>query len=423
MKDYLPRIADKLLEERLDAKGAVLIEGPKWCGKTTTAKQKAKSFISMDRPDMTRQYQQMAELSPSTLLEGETPRLIDEWQIAPNIWNAVRYEVDNRDEFGQFILTGSAVPNELDESMHTGTGRISRLLMRPMSLYESKDSNGEVSLKDLFEGQNISAIDETSLEEIAFFICRGGWPKAIGLDEKTALFQAIDYYDAVISTDISRVDSIKRDKEKAKKLLKSYARHVGTQSSLETIRQDMLANQSDTFDQVTLYSYLDALRKIFVIEDSPAWNPNLRSKTSIRTTDTRYFSDPSIATASLGIGPKDLLDDLNTMGFLFENLCIRDLRIYTDYLDGTVYHYRDRYGLECDAVIHLRNGAYGLVEIKLGGDKLIEEGAETLKDLASKINTNNMPNPSFMMVLCAKAPFAYKREDSVYVIPITALRP
>ena len=423
MKDYLPRIADKLLEERLDAKGAVLIEGPKWCGKTTTAKQKAKSFISMDRPDMTRQYQQMAELSPSTLLEGETPRLIDEWQIAPNIWNAVRYEVDNRDEFGQFILTGSAVPNELDESVHTGTGRISRLLMRPMSLYESKDSTGEVSLKDLFEGQNISAIGETSLKEIAFFICRGGWPKAIGLDEKTALFQAIDYYDAVISTDISRVDSIKRDKEKAKRLLKSYARHVGTQSSLETIRQDMLANQSDTFDQGTLYSYLDALRKIFVIEDSPAWNPNLRSKTSIRTTDTSYFSDPSIATASLGIGPKDLLDDLNTMGFLFENLCIRDLRIYTDYLDGTVYHYRDRYGLECDAVIHLRNGAYGLVEIKLGGDKLIEEGAETLKDLASKIDTNNMPNPSFMMVLCAKAPFAYKREDSVYVIPITALRP
>ena len=423
MKDYLPRIADILLEERLDAKGAVLIEGPKWCGKITTAKQKAKSFISMDRPDMTRQYQQMAELSPSTLLEGETPRLIDEWQIAPNIWNAVRYEVDNRDEFGQFILTGSAVPNELDESMHTGTGRISRLLMRPMSLYESKDSNGEVSLKDLFEGQNISAIGETSLEEIAFFICRGGWPKSIGLDEKTALFQAIDYYDAVISTDISRVDSIKRDKEKAKKLLKSYARHVGTQSSLETIRQDMLANQSDTFDQVTLYSYLDALRKIFVIEDSPAWNPNLRSKTSIRTTDTRYFSDPSIATASLGIGPKDLLDDLNTMGFLFENLCIRDLRIYTDYLDGTVYHYRDRYGLECDAVIHLRNGAYGLVEIKLGGDKLIEEGAETLKDLASKIDTKNMSKPSFMMVLCAKAPFAYKRNDGVYVIPITALRP
>jgi len=422
MKEYLPRIADKLLEERLYAKGAVLIEGPKWCGKTTTAKQMAKSFISMDRPGMSKQYQQMAELSPNTLLEGETPRLIDEWQIAPNLWNAVRYEVDNRDEFGQFILTGSAVPNEFDDSMHTGTGRISRLLMRPLSLYESKDSNGDISIKDLFEGKTISAINETSLEEIAFFICRGGWPKAIGLDEKPALFQAIDYFDSVVSTDISRVDSIKRDKERAKRLLKSYARHVGTQSSLETIRQDLLANQSDTFNQVTLYSYLDALRKIFVIEDSPAWNPNLRSKTSIRTTDTRYFSDPSIATAALGIGPNDLLDDLNTMGFLFENLCVRDLRVYADYLDGTVYHYRDSYGLECDAVIHLRNGAYGLIEIKLGGDKLIDEGAETLKKLAYKINKKNMSKPSFMMVLCAKAPFAYKRNDGVYVIPITALR-
>ena len=418
MKEYLPRIADKLLEERLDAKGAVLIEGPKWCGKTTTAKQQAKSFISMDRPDMTKQYQQMANISPNTLLEGETPRLIDEWQIAPNLWNAVRYEVDNRDGFGQFILTGSAVPHEFDDSMHTGTGRISRLLMRPMSLFESKDSSGEVSLKNLFERENITAIDETSFEKIAFLICRGGWPRSIGLNEKPALFQAIDYFDAVVSNDI-----IKRDKEKAKRLLKSYARHVGTQSSLETIRQDMLANQSDTFDQVTLYSYLDALRKIFVIEDSPAWNPNLRSKTAIRTTDTRYFSDPSIATASLGMGPNDLLTDLNTMGFLFENLCVRDLRIYTDYLDGTVYHYRDRSGLECDAVIHLRNGAYGLVEIKLGGDKLIEEGAETLKDLASKIDTKNMSKPSFMMVLCAKSPFAYKRNDGVYVVPITSLRP
>ena len=233
----------------------------------------------MDQPDMTRQYQQMAELSPNTLLEVETPRLIDEWQIAPNLWNAVRYEVDNRDEFGQFILTGSAVPNEFDDSMHTGTGRISRLLMRPMSLYESKDSSGEVSIKDLFEGENISAIDETSLEKIAFLICRGGWPKAIGLAEKPALFQAVDYFDALVSTDISRVDSIKKDKERAKRLLKSYARHVGTQSLLETIRKDMLANQSDTFDQVTLYSYLDALRKIFV---SDAFN------------DGFYFVDESI---------------------------------------------------------------------------------------------------------------------------------
>lgn len=423
MKRYLPRIADKLLEDRLNAKGAVLIEGPKWCGKTTTAKKRANSFISMDKPDMAKQYQQMAELSPNTLLDGDTPRLIDEWQLAPNLWNAVRYEVDNRDEFGQFILTGSAVPKEFDETMHTGTGRISRLLMRPMSLYESKESTGEVSLKDLFGAKNISATDETTLEEIAFLICRGGWPRSVGLDEGPALFQAIDYFDAVVSTDISRVDSVKRDKEKAKRLLRSYARHVGTQSPLETIRQDILANQTDTFDQVTLYSYLDAFRKIFVLEDSPAWNPNLRSKTSIRTTDTRYFQDSSIATAALGVGPKDLLDDLNTMGFLFENLCIRDLRIYADYLDGTVYHFRDKKGLECDAVIHLRNGTYGLIEIKLGGDKLIDQGAETLKDLASQIDTENMAKPAFMAVLCAKAPFAYKRSDGVYVIPVATLKP
>ena len=422
MKKYLPRIADKLLEDRLNAKGAVLIEGPKWCGKTTTAKQMANSFISMDKPDMTNQYKKMAELSPSTLLEGDTPRLIDEWQIAPNLWNAVRYEVDNRDEFGQFILTGSAVPHEFDDSMHTGTGRISRMVMRPMSLYESRESSGEVSLTELFKGNNISSTNNANLEEISFLICRGGWPKSIGLDEKPALFQAIDYFDAVVSTDISRVDSVKRDKEKAKRLLRSYARHVGTQSPLETLRQDILSNQEDTFNQVTLYSYIDALKKIFVIEDSPAWNPNLRSKTSIRTTETRYFSDPSIATAALGIGPKDLIADLETMGFLFENLCIRDLRIYTDYLDGTVYHYRDKSGLECDAVIHLRNGNYGLIEIKLGGDKLIEDGAKTLKELESKIDTDNMAKPSFMAVLCAVAPFAYKREDGVYVIPITSLK-
>jgi predicted AAA+ superfamily ATPase len=423
MKKYLPRITDKLLQDRLNAKGAVLIEGPKWCGKTTTAKKHAQSVLIMDRPDMTKQYQAMAELSPKQLLKGETPRLIDEWQIAPNLWNAIRYEVDERDEFGQFILTGSAVPLQMDESMHTGTGRISRLYMRPMSLYESRDSNGEVSLRDLFEGKKISAADNTSLKEIAFLICRGGWPKAVGLKEKPALFQAVDYFDSIVSADISRVDSVKRDKEKAKRLLRSYARHVGTQSALETIRQDMLANHAGTFDNTTLYSYIDSLTKIFIIEDSPAWNPNLRSKTAIRTTDTRYFADPSIAAAALGTGPEDLLKDLNTMGFLFENLCIRDLRIYADYLDGTVYHYRDKNGLECDAVIHLRNGSYGLVEIKLGGDTLIEEGAETLKNLASKIDTGSMKEPAFMLVLCGKAPFAYQREDGVYVAPIACLKP
>ncbi|MDD3588887.1 MAG: DUF4143 domain-containing protein [Thermoguttaceae bacterium] len=423
MKTYLPRIVDQLLQERLEAKGAVLLEGPKWCGKTTSAKQIAGSFISMDQPDMTKQYQSMAELSPLLLLEGETPRLIDEWQIAPNLWNAVRYEVDQRDEFGQFILTGSAVPAEIDASAHTGTGRISRLYMRPMSLYESQDSNGGVSLSDLFANREISAKSDADLEEIAFLICRGGWPKAVGLPEKQALFQAIDYVEAIVSTDISRVDSVRRDKEKAKRLLRSYARNVGTRASLETIRQDVTANLPGTFDPVTLYSYRDALTKIFVIEDSPAWNPNLRSKTAIRTSDTRYFVDPSIAAAGLGLGPQDLLNDLNAMGLIFENLCVRDLRIYADYLDGKIYQYRDGAGLECDAVIHLRNGSYGLVEIKLGGDSLIEEGAKNLNDLASKIDTDKMKGPAFMLVLCAKVPFAYRRKDGVYVAPVTCLKP
>lgn len=423
MKNYLPRITDKLLDERLKAKGAILIEGPKWCGKTTSAKEFAKSFIAMDEPDKTKQYKQMAELNPSVLLEGETPRLVDEWQLAPNLWNAVRYEVDKRDDFGQFILTGSAVPAEFDASMHSGTGRISRLYMRTMSLYESKDSDGAISLSDLFDDKEISCANHKTLDDIAFLICRGGWPISIKLDGKASLFQAIDYFDSVVKNDISRVDSVKRDVEKAKSLLRSYARHVGSQAPLETIRKDMLANQADTFDQVTLYSYIDALKKIFVIEDAPAWNPNIRSKTAIRSTDTRYFIDPSIATAALGIGPKDLTQDLNTMGLLFENLAVRDLRIYSELLDGSVYHYRDKSGLECDAVIHLRNGSYGLVEIKLGGDKLIEEGAQALKTLSDLIDTNSMKKPSFMMVLCAQAPFAYKRNDGVYVVPITSLRP
>ena len=295
--------------------------------------------------------------------------------------------------------------------------------MRPMSLYESEDSNGKVTIRDMFANKEISAKSDTDLEEIAFLICRGGWPKAVGLTEKQALFQAIDYFDAVVSADISRVDSVRRDKEKAKRFLKSYARNVGTRATLETIRQDVLANHTGTFDPVTLYSYRDALTKIFVIEDSPAWNPNLRSKAAIRTTDARYFVDPSIATAALQLSPKDLLNDLNTMGLIFENLCVRDLRIYADYLDGSIYQYRDSNGLECDAVIHLRDGSFGLIEIKLGGDSLIEEGAKNLKDLASKIDINKMKEPSFMVVLCAKAPFAYRRKDGVYVVPITCLKP
>lgn len=418
----MTRIADKIIIDRLEAKGAILIEGPKWCGKTTTGKHLAKSVIEMDRPDLTKQYQQMAELNPSALLAGEVPHMIDEWQIAPNLWNAVRYEVDQRDEFGQFILTGSSVPITLDSSMHTGTGRIGSMKMRPMSLYESKDSNGEVSLSDLFKGEIINGTDTHDLESIAYLICRGGWPKAIDASEKVALRQAIDYYDAIVYNDVDRVGGIKKDSERMKKLLRSYARNISQQVSLELIREDILANDIESFGQNTLYSYLDSLKKIFVIEDSPAWNPNLRSKTAIRTTDTRYFVDPSIASVSLGLGPQDLINDLNTMGLIFENLCIRDLRVYADSLDGQIYHYRDKTGLECDAVVHLRNGEYGLIEIKLGGDSLIEEGARSLLALSNKIDTTKMKKPAFLMVLCGIAPFAYRRKDSVYVVPIGCLK-
>ena len=422
MKEYYQRVSDKVLLEHLESKGAVLIEGAKWCGKTTSAKHIAKSVIEMDRPDMTEQYQQMARINPSNLLEGEVPHLIDEWQIATNIWNAVRYEVDRRGEFGQFILTGSSVPAALDESMHTGTGRIVRMQMRPMSLFESKDSTGQVSLMDLFNKKDISAVDNHSIDEIAFLICRGGWPAALNHSKKVALKQAFDYYDAVVNDDISRVDRVKRDSERTKRILKSYARNVATQASLETIRSDVISNDVETFDKEALYGYLNALKRIFVIEDSPAWNPNLRSKTAIRTSDTRYFADPSIAVAALGLGPTDLVNNLELMGLIFENLCVRDLRIYADALDGSVYHYRDKTGLECDAVIHLRNGSYGLVEVKLGGDQSINEGAESLLKLTSKIDTEKMKKPAFLMVLCGVAPFAYKREDGVFVVPITCLK-
>ena len=422
MKRYYQRVSDKVLMEHLEAKGAVLIEGAKWCGKTTSAKHIANSFIEMDRPDMTEQYQQMARIKPSNLLEGETPHLIDEWQIAPNIWNAVRYEVDRRGEFGQFILTGSSVPAKLEESTHTGTGRIVRMRMRTMSLYESGDSNGKVSLKDLFDGYEISASDDHGIDEIAFLICRGGWPAALDRSEKVALKQAFDYYDAVVNDDISRVDGLKRDPERTKRIMKSYARNVATQVSLETIRADVISNDIETFDKESLYGYLNALKSIFVIEDSPAWNPNLRSKTAIRTSDTRYFVDPSIAVAALGLGPGDLINDLELMGLIFENLCVRDLRIYADALDGSVYHYRDKTGLECDAVIHLRNGSYGLIEVKLGGDALINEGAANLLRLSEKIDTDKMEKPAFLMVLCGVAPFAYRREDGVFVVPISCLK-
>lgn len=423
MRKYKKRIADELLERKLKGKGAVLIEGPKWCGKTTTAEQVSGSILYMATPEDKEQNVALAELNPSLLLKGETPRLIDEWQIAPKLWDAIRFEVDHRGEEGQFILTGSAVPADMKDVTHTGTGRIARLTMRPMTLYESGESNGSISLSELLSGNSkISGINELSLEDIAYLCCRGGWPRSIFMDKDIALDQAFDYYDAIVNSDISRVDNVDRNPERAKNLMRSYARNIGSQASNETLKNDMINNDSTSLDTDTILSYVNALKKIFVIEESLAWNPNLRSKTAIRTSETRYFIDPSIAVAALGLGPNDLINDLNTFGLIFETLCIRDLRVYAESINGSIYHYRDASDLECDAVVHLRNGSYGLIEIKLGGDKLINEGAQNLIKMKNKIDTNKMKKPSFLMVLTATSKYAYQREDGVYVIPIGCLK-
>lgn len=425
MKEYKNRIADQILADKLEAMGAVLIEGPKYCGKTTLATQQAKSILYMADPETKSQNLAMAQTNIKRLLQGETPRLIDEWQLAPQFWDAVRNEVDKRDEDGQFMLTGSAVPPKQDEIFHSGTGRMSWLKLRTMSLWESGDSSGDVSLGALFKNaDSVDGASKIDIDQLAFLTCRGGWPKAtLKKSKKAALLQAKEYYEAVYRYDISRVDDVERDPELTKRLMRSYSRNQGSQASAGTILADIRANESDELSENTIYSYIKALKKIFVIEDSLAWNPNLRSKTAIRTSDTRYFIDPSIATAALGLGPDDLINDLNTFGLLFETLCVRDLRVYADALGGTVYHYRDKSNLECDAVVHLENGSYGLIEIKLGGDTLIKEGAENLQLLANKLDTTKMKKPSFLMVLTGVGNYAYKRpEDGVLVVPIGCLK-
>lgn len=423
MKKYRKRIADDLLKRKLEGKGAVLIEGPKWCGKTTTAEQLASSILYMDDPEKKEQNIAMAELNPKRLLKGAAPRLIDEWQLAPKLWDAIRFEVDHRGELGQFVLTGSAVPADTKEITHSGTGRFTWLTMRPMSVYESGESTGEVSLKELFEeNAEIEGESKLSIDRLAFIVCRGGWPQATSLRDEIALEQAVDYYDAVVRSDINRADNVQKNPERVRRLMRSYARNQGGQVPNTVIAQDIAANDETPISEETVASYVNALRKIFVVEDMPAWNPNLRSKTAIRSSDTRYYTDPSIAAAALGIDPNDLLNDLKTFGILFETLCIRDLRVYADAVDGGVYHYRDKDGQECDAVVHLRNGKYGLIEIKLGGDKLIEEGAKSLKALSDKIDTDKMNEPSFLMILTGTGDYAYRRRDGVYVVPIGCLK-
>lgn len=421
MQRYYPRIADEILDFRLKSKGAVLVVGPKWCGKSTTALQQANSVVYMQDPQKRERYRMMAQTMTSEFLDQKAPMLIDEWQIIPFIWDVIRFEVDKRGSMGQFILTGSAVPASFEHIEHSGIGRISTLIMRPMSLYESNESNGTVSLKELFDGKRLVAISNFNLKDVAFMLCRGGWPGSLVKDKRVALQQAIDYYDELTNYDISRVDNVKRDKHRVERLLRSYARNISTQASIQTFIHDMIVNDTDELSEMTVASYIQALKKVYVIEDLEAWSPNLRSKTAIRKADTRHFVDPSIACAALGLGVEDLLNDVKTFGLLFESMCIRDLRVYAESIDGKVYHYRDKNGLEVDAIIHLRNGNWGAIEVKLYSEENIQEGAKNLLKLASIIDESKMKKPSFLMVLTA-TDTAYVREDGVYVVPITCLK-
>lgn len=425
MKTYRKRIADSLLSDLLASSGAVLIEGPKWCGKTTTAEQAASSIVCVDEPKEKARNVLLAKTAPEVLLDGPRPRLLDEWQIAPELWDAVRYAVDHESGFGHFVLTGSAVPPDSGAMSHSGTGRFAWLKMRPMSLWESGESSGEISLSSLFDGSAPAAAKAAvrALRDVAAIVCRGGWPQALELPARLASNPARRYVDAVAKRDASRADGVERDEFRVRRLLRSYARLQGSQAAVSAIRKDLAANEMASFDDDTIHSYLKALRKIFVVEDMPAWSPNLRNKDAIRISDTRYFVDPSIGAAALGVGPDDLMNDLPTFGLFFETMAVRDLRVYMEALDGETLHYRDKTGLECDAVLHRRDGRYALVEIKLGGDALIEEGVRSLEALAGLIAAKKKPQPSFRMVLTATGGIAYRRPDGVFVCPLSALRP
>ena len=425
MDEYRERIADKMLRESLEAMGGVLVQGTKWCGKTTTSVHQAKSVLYMDDPDTKEQNLALAQSNIKRLLQGETPRVIDEWELAPQLWDAARFEIDHREVHnGQFIFTGSAVPKEKDREkiFHSGAGRFDWITMRTMSLWESGDSTGEVSMGNLFNGETPDGQSDIDMDRLAYLVCRGGWPGALTLSEKAALRVSRAYLKAVLNSDISKIDGVSRDPELMARVIRSLARNQGGQIPITTIHADILQNDKSSISIYTIEDYVRVLKKIFLEEDMSAWNPNLRSKTAIRTSDTRYFVDPSIATAALGVGPNDLINDLKNFGYYFETMAVRDLRVYADALDGELYHYRDKNGLECDAVLHRHNGEYGLIEIKIGGADNINKGAETLKALAKKIDVGKMNEPSFLMVLTGIGQFAYKRSDGVFVVPIGCLK-
>ena len=417
MEKYLPRIIDNVLKERMQLYGAVLIVGPKWCGKSTTAKQYAKSFLELQNPKTRQNNLEIAKTRPDLLLEGDKPRLIDEWQDAPLLWDAIRYDVDNAGLKNQYILTGSV--NPIDKKInHTGTGRIIRLLMRPMSLYESNDSTGEVSLKDLFNGKkNIKGISNKELEDIAFLCARGGWPAVLNISKDKSIILARDYLESVIQNDINTVDDKERNPLRMQSILRSLARNICTSANLETIKKDTSFAESEISIK-TISDYLNALTKLYIIDNVVAWCPKLRSKTEIRTSSKRNFIDPSLAVAALHATDKDLLKDFRTFGFIFESLCLRDLKIYADALDGDVLFYRDKSNLECDAIIHLKDGRWGAVEIKIGSEEAIEEAAANLIKISKIVDSDA---PSFLLIITA-GKYAYKREDGIYVVPITTLK-
>jgi len=420
---YVSRLVEKEIEKKLRTSGAVVVAGPKFCGKTTTCMRYQKSFVKLN----TKQSIALAKLDPKSVLVGDNPRLIDEWQTVPDIWNCVKDNLDDEYQFGKFILTGSSTPAEKTDIHHSGAGRITPIKMRPMSLWESGDSNGKVSLLDLFNGGKEFVTDYNdnfNINDVAFLICRGGWPISVLAEKDFAIDVTKNYYNGLFSFEDSDNERFRNKKpEVLRMILRSYARHISTEAAVSTIIDDVKQNNERSMDAKTFAEYMEALQDLYIIDDMQAWNPNIRSKTSIRTTPTRHFVDTSIACRALQIGPEDLTNDLESFGLFFEDFAVRDLSIYANSLDGEVRHYRDNAGLECDAVIHLEDGRWGAVEIKLGGDNLVEEGAKSLKTLRDKIvEKSDEKAPSFLMVLTAVGG-AYRREDGVYVVPINLLKP
>ena len=423
MKKYYKRLIESKIERKLKTSGAVLVAGPKFCGKTTTCMLYQKSFIKLN----TRQTIELAKMDPKGVLVGEKPRLIDEWQAVPDIWNQVKDSLDNEYSFGQYILTGSSTPADKTKIYHSGAGRIVPLKMRPMSLYESEESKGIVSLKELFEDSSKHYFDingDFTLADAAYLLCRGGWPIAIQDDRDLGLEITRNYYDSLFVFENSENEKFRNKKpEVFKMILRSCARNISTEAPNSTIIEDVKAINSRTMDAKTFDEYMDALKDLYIIDNISAWNPNIRSKTAIRTSDTRHFVDTSIACRALNISPEDLMGDLNSFGLFFEDFAVRDLSIYASTLDGEIRHYRDNAGLECDAVLHLPDGSWAAIEIKLGGEDLIEEGARSLNRLRNKLaEKSNEKAPSFMMILTAFGPL-YRRPDGIYVVPINCLKP